>query len=72
MRPARAVLIAETLNAVAQFAQGCGRGSAGQPRTNDNNFILSLVRRIDEPKFKLTAFPLFIERAGRNFRVQPH
>ena len=57
VRAARAVLEAEALDVVAQFAEAGGSGAARQAGADDDDVVLALVRRIHQLHFELVLVP---------------
>ena len=65
VRAARAILIAEALNVVAEFAEAGGGSSSREARTDDDDVVLALVGRIDELEIELVFLPGLLNRASR-------
>ena len=61
---ARAVLIAEALDVVAELAEGGGGGAAGEAGADDDDVVLALVGGIDELEIELVLVPRLLNRAG--------
>ena len=57
------------LNLVAKFGERGGSRRTREARTDDDDLIFPLVRRVDELGVKLVAFPLFIQRTGGDVGV---
>ena len=72
VRAPGAVLDAEVQDVVAELAERCRRGGAGQPGTDDDDRVLALVGRVDQLHLELVPVPLGGDRAGRNPRVELH
>ena len=72
MRTARAVLEAETLHVVAQFAQGRRGRPAPQARAHHDHVELPLIRRIDQLHIEASLFPGLFDRSGGNSGVEFH
>src|SRR5208337_5323736 len=68
----RAILVAEAGYLVAQFRQRGGRRAARQARSDDDDGILPLVRRVDQLHVKLVIRPLLLDRARRYVRLEFH
>jgi hypothetical protein len=67
VRAARAVLKAERLYVISKLAQRCGGGGPCQTRSHYNDFVFTLVGRIDQLQVKLVPGPFFRQGAFRNF-----
>ena len=63
VRAARAVLVAETLDVVAQLGQRGRPGAASQAGTHHDDLVLALVGRIDQLHVKPAFFPNLLNRA---------
>ncbi len=72
VRAARAVEDAEQFDAVALLAERRGRGRSRQPGADDDDFVLAPVRRVDQLVFEFPPFPLAVEGAAWNLRIQRH
>ena len=70
VRAARAVLIAKCFHAIAQFGQGGGGRCTRQPCADDDDFVLALVRRIDQLGFLFVFAPLLPDSAGRDIGIE--
>ena len=73
VRAPRAVLKAEALNVVAEFAQRCGGGSAGKPGTYYDHVEFALVCRIHQLHFEASLFPGLFDwpRGGSGVEFHP-
>ncbi len=61
---ARAVLVAEALDVVAEFAEAGGGSATGEAGTHDDDVVLALVGGIDELEIELVGVPGLLNRAG--------
>src|SRR5208337_2921268 len=61
---ARAVLKAEALYVVAEFAEAGGGSAAGEAGTHDDDVVLALVGRVDQLELELVFVPGLLNRAG--------
>ena len=66
------VVIGEAGDLVAEFGKGSGGRRPGQPRADDDNAVLSLVRGIHQLHFELVLVPPLLNRAGRDPGVENH
>ena len=72
VRPSRAVLETKCLHLVAKLGQRRRGRRPGQPRADDNDLELPLVRRVDQLHVETMFVPLLRQRAGWNFGVEAH
>src|SRR5206468_490765 len=70
MRAARRVVEDETFDVVTQLAEAGGRRGARQSRTDDDDVVFALVRRIDQLVMRFGVFPFIGQLSGRNLRLQ--
>ena len=68
----RAVLKAERLDVVAEFAQRGGGRAAGQAGANHDDAVLALVGRVDQLHVELALVPRLLDRSGRDSGIQFH
>src|SRR5436305_1892062 len=70
MGATRRILITKTFHLIPKLAQS-GRGrSAGQSRTDHNDFKFAAIIRANETRIILVVPPFLLERTGRNFAVE--
>ncbi len=67
---ARAVLVAEAGDVVAELGEGRGARAAREARPDDDHGVLPLVRRVDEFHVEAVLVPLVLERAVRDVGLQ--
>ncbi len=60
----------EVVHLVAQLREGGGGGGASEARTDDEDLVFPLVRRVDELRVELVMLPLFSQRAGGDVGIQ--
>jgi hypothetical protein len=70
MRPTGGVLEAKSLHLVPQFTKGRRRRGTGKSGAYYDDFVFSLVGRVDELGLKLVAFPFAFQRTGGNFGIE--
>src|SRR6266571_4435976 len=66
------VLEAETFHVIAELGHGRRRRCAGQSRSDDDDAIFPLVRRIHQLHFKPVPVPPLLDRPGWNHGLQFH
>ena len=66
MRAARAILITERFNVVAQLAERRRRRSAGEPGANDNDFKFPAIVWRDQLRVIFVSAPFFHQWPGRH------
>ena len=64
VRAAGAVLKAEALDVVAEFAEAGGGSATGKAGTDDDDVVLALVGRIDQLEIELVLVPGLLNRPG--------
>lgn len=67
---AGAVLVAEALYLVPQFAKSGGGGGTSKAGTDDEDGVFALVVGVDKLGFKLILGPFVLNRTGRNFCIR--
>jgi hypothetical protein len=72
VRAAGRILKAEALDVVAQLAEGCGGGGAGQARPHDDDIVAALVGWIDQLHFETCVVPGLFDGSGWNACIQFH
>ena len=72
VRAARAVLVAERLDVVPEFAQGGGGGGAGQAGPHHEDLVLALVRGVHQLHVEAMLVPRLFDGAGRCLSVEDH
>ena len=68
--PSRRVMEREGLHVVSQLRECGRRRSAGQSRTDDDDVVLTLVGRVDQPGREPVAIPLVLDGTFRNSGVR--
>jgi len=64
MRPPRRILEAKTFDLVAELAERCRRGRAGEPAADHEDGVFPLVRRIHQLHLEPVPVPFLFNRAG--------
>src|SRR5207253_6894314 len=72
VRAARRIVVREAVNVVAELAECRGCSATSETRTDHDDFVFPLVRRIHEFHVVITSFPLGLDRARRDFGIELH
>src|SRR5437867_5922811 len=72
VRPPGSGLEAEARDGIPELGERRRRGRPREPGADDDDVVLDLVRRVDEPDLGAVALPFVGERAGGNLGPQLH